>query len=58
MNERWFAEFGEVLDRLYHIMRNSNDDVENLIEGPYKELDSIYYDIKNEFGYKDASDEV
>ena len=57
MNERWFEDFGNVLDTLYHIMRNSDDDIENDIEGPYQELCDIYDDIKERFGYTDASDE-
>ena len=57
MNETWFKEFGNLLDTLYHIMRNSDDDVESLIQVPYEELDAIYYDVKEKFGYKDSSDE-
>ena len=57
MNERWFEEFGNVLDTLYHIMRNSDDDVEAQIEEHYDELAEIYQDIKNTYGYTDASDE-
>ena len=57
MNERWFEEFAEVLDKLYSIMRNSDDDVERLIEDPYDELAAVYEDIKAEYGYTDASDE-
>ena len=57
MNETWFKEFGNLLDTLYHVMRNSDDDVESLIQVPYEELDAIYYDVKEQFGYKDSSDE-
>lgn len=57
MNETWFKEFGNLLDTLYHVMRNSDDDVESLIQVPYEELDAIYYDVKEKFGYKDSSDE-
>lgn len=57
MNERWFEDFGEVLDTLYHIMRNSDDDIENQMEEPYKQLAEIYDNVKAEYGYKDRSDE-
>lgn len=57
MNENWFKEFGNLLDTLYQVMHNSDDDVESLIEEPYQELDAIYYDVKEKFGYKDSSDE-
>lgn len=57
MNERWFEDFGNVLDTLYHIMRNSDDDIELQIKEHYDALDEIYYQIKDEYGYTDASDE-
>ena len=57
MSESWFEEFGKVLDTLYHIMRNAEDDEATLIQEPYQQLDAIYYDIKDRYGYKDSSDE-
>ena len=57
MNETWFKDFGTLMDMLYHVMRNSDDDIEQQIKGPYDELDAIYYQIKDEYGYADVSDE-
>ena len=57
MNERWFEDFGNALDMLYQIMRNSDDDYESQMEEPYKQLAEIYDNVKAEYGYKDTSDE-
>lgn len=57
MDEAWFKDFGILMDMLYHVMRSSNDDIERQIKEPYDELDAIYYQIKEEYGYKDNSDE-
>ena len=57
MNERWFEDFGNVLDTLYQIMRNSDDDYESQMEEPYQQLAEIYDNVKAEYGYKDRSDE-
>lgn len=58
MNERWFKDFGECLDTLEHIMKNSDDDVEKAMKEHFDALNRLYYDIKKENGFKDASDEV
>ena len=57
MNERWFEDFGNTLDMLYQIMRNSDDDYENQMEEPYQQLAEIYDNVKAEYGYTDRSDE-
>ena len=57
MSEEWFEEFGAALDSLWSIMRNADDDVERAMKGAYEELNDLYYDIKDMFGYTDASDE-
>lgn len=57
MDEVWFKDFGTLMDMLYHVMRNANDDYEWQIKEHYDELDKIYYNIKEEYNYKDASDE-
>lgn len=56
MNERWFEDFGNALDMLYQIMRNSDDDYESQMEEPYQQLAEIYDSVKAEYGYKDRSD--
>lgn len=57
MDEAWFKDFGILMDMLYHVMRSSNDDYEWRIKEHYDALSEIYYDVKDEYGYKDASDE-
>lgn len=51
MNERWFEDFGNALDIIYHAMRNAEDDYEERMTGPYNELLEIYQDIQDEYGY-------
>ena len=57
MNERWFEEFGNVLDTLYHIMRNADEGYEDDIQEHYDALAEIYQNIKSDYGYTDSSDE-
>ena len=58
MDEVWFKDFGTLMDMLYHVMRNADDDYERQIKECYDELDKIYYNLKEEYNYKDASDEA
>lgn len=51
MNERWFEEFKNALDTIYHAMCNAEDDYEERMTRPYNELLEIYQDIQDEYGY-------
>lgn len=53
MNERWFEEFKNALETIYHAMCNAEDDYEERIFGPYDELMQICQDIKDEYGYEE-----
>lgn len=56
MNEKTFKDFGEALDLLESVMRNSNKDCQKIIRESFDKLDSFYRDVKEEYGYKDNSD--
>jgi len=57
MDENNFKQFGECLDTLYRIMRQSDKDIEFMISEYYDGLSEVYDTIKELNGYKDRSDD-
>ena len=57
MDENNFKLFGECLDTLYKIMRQSDKDTEFMISEYYDGLSEVYDTVKELNGYKDRSDD-
>ena len=58
MNEETFKAFGETIDSLEKVMFATTETIQQAyIESCVKQLDQIYSEIKEEYGYKDSSDE-
>lgn len=57
MNEDNFKQFGECLDTLYRIMRQSDEDTKFMISEYYDGLSEVYDTVKELNGYKDRSDD-
>ena len=58
MNEETFKVFGESIDSLEKVMFATSETIQKAyIESCVKQLDQIYSEIKEEYGYKDSSDE-
>ena len=55
MTEEVFHKFGNVLDSLEAVMRDSGE-YESDIRSSYSDLDDLYKAIKEVYGYKDNSD--
>lgn len=59
MNEETFKLFGNTIDSLEKVMYATTETIQQAyIESCVKQLDQIYSEIKEEYGYKDSSDEV
>ena len=56
MDEKTFKYFGEALDLLESVMRSSSKDIQKILKESFANLDKLYKDVKEEFGYKDNSD--
>jgi phosphoenolpyruvate carboxylase len=58
MNEETFKLFGNTIDSLEKVMYATTETIQQAyIESCVKQLDQIYSEIKEEYGYKDSSDE-
>lgn len=58
MNEETFKLFGNTIDSLEKVMYATTEDIQQAcIKSCIKQLDQIYSEIKEEYGYKDSSDE-
>ncbi len=57
MDENNFKQFGECLDTLYKIMRQSDEDAKFMISEYYDGLSEVYDTVKELNGYKDRSDD-
>lgn len=57
MNEETFKAFGEAIDSLEKVMFATTETIQQAyIKSCVKQLDQIYSEIKEEYGYKDNSD--
>lgn len=58
MNEETFKLFGNTIDSLEKVMYATTEDIQQAyIKSCIKQLDQIYSEIKEEYGFKDSSDE-
>lgn len=58
MNEETFKLFGNTIDSLEKVMYATTETIQQAyIESCVKQLDQIYSEIKEEYGFKDSSDE-
>lgn len=58
MNEETFKAFGESIDSLEKVMFATTETIQQAyIKSCVKQLDQIYHEIKEEYGFKDSSDE-
>lgn len=57
MDKAWWEDLGNILDTLWHILRNSDDSLEWKLKEHYEALKEIYLDVGNENHYFTTDEE-